>query len=282
MTNKHILYATDLTEEAVQAVLHIKPLVKKLNSKVSLIHVVRSYLKDWFSSGHVELHAEQRLKHWLEILSADGAQAGDIFITIGNVADSILSQAEEIGADMIMIGAGKKSFLDRHLTATTAETVVRHARQTVWVHKDVTFNGMHKVVCGVDLSASSKIALEKALDLCQTFGARLDILFVIKEPNYEAIGIPIEIEKERLAKYKEQKHQELIDFLTAIDFKDVEHTEQVRWGSAARTILGFANDGQADMIVLGAKGTGNLKHVLMGSTSERVLRTAPCSLLIVR
>ena len=53
-------------------------------------------------------------------------------------------------------------------------------------------------------------------------------------------------------------------------------------GTAADEILRVANDEHADLVVIATHGRGMLKHVLMGSTAERVVRHATCPVLVVR
>jgi nucleotide-binding universal stress UspA family protein len=53
-------------------------------------------------------------------------------------------------------------------------------------------------------------------------------------------------------------------------------------GRPAEEILAQATKKAVDLIVLGSQGTGSIKRLLLGSTSEQVLRNAPCSVLIVR
>jgi nucleotide-binding universal stress UspA family protein len=53
-------------------------------------------------------------------------------------------------------------------------------------------------------------------------------------------------------------------------------------GRPAEEILKQVRERAIDLVVLGSRGSGSLKRLLLGSTSEQVLREAPCSVLIVR
>jgi nucleotide-binding universal stress UspA family protein len=50
----------------------------------------------------------------------------------------------------------------------------------------------------------------------------------------------------------------------------------------ALTIINFAKDMKADVIIMGTHGRGAMAHLLMGSVAERVVRTAPCPVLTVK
>ena len=64
--------------------------------------------------------------------------------------------------------------------------------------------------------------------------------------------------------------------------KNVEVVEQVVQGKPSAEIMRFASDNEVDMIVLGTHGKGMLDQALFGSTTERVVRRAPCPVLTVR
>jgi nucleotide-binding universal stress UspA family protein len=55
----------------------------------------------------------------------------------------------------------------------------------------------------------------------------------------------------------------------------------VKTGHAAQEILKHAGDMRAELIVIGARGHGTLKRMLLGSTAERVVRHAPCPVMVI-
>lgn len=274
--------AIDLSEASAAMITHISQLIKELKGTLSLIYVTKSYLKDWIASGNIEREAQQRMEHWMKLMASEGIPTGQIIVKVGNIADNICITADLLNADLIIIGAGKKATINRHLTGTTAETVVRHASQSVWVHKTSIYSGLKKVLCGVDMSENATLALNQSISLCRTFNARIDILHAIKEPNIESLGIPPEELEERMEHFKAQKIEELETYLSDFDLKGLDRKTMVVWGSASKALLAYAADEQANLIVLGATGKTNLKRVMMGSTAEKALRSAPCSILIVR
>ncbi len=282
MINKNILLATDLSDLSIKAILHIGPLIKKLQGQLSLIYVVKSYFSDWISSHEVQRVAEQRLRHYLQRLNEDGTQTGNVIIEVGNVADQVLAAADGMDADIIIIGAEEKSALQRVVFGASAEAIVRQARQIVWIHKADSFKGIQKIICGVDFSPSSKGAFEKALSMAQNFEASLEVLHVIHVPNVEAIGLSKNIGEEKILAYKAQKTDELDAFVSDYNTDGTTIKKHVLWGNPAQVILNYAEDDDTDLIVLGEKGEGQIKRMIMGSTTEKVMRSTNCSLLICR
>jgi nucleotide-binding universal stress UspA family protein len=57
---------------------------------------------------------------------------------------------------------------------------------------------------------------------------------------------------------------------------------EVAYGRPFAEIISFAREKQVDLIVMGTHGRGAIAHVLLGSTTEKVVRKAPCAVLTVR
>ena len=64
------------------------------------------------------------------------------------------------------------------------------------------------------------------------------------------------------------------------DFQSVQQVHQI--GSPAQVILETAQSGQSDLIILGARGLGPVKELVLGSVSHRVVLHAPCSVLVMK
>ena len=89
-----------------------------------------------------------------------------------------------------------------------------------------------------------------------------------------------------IKKCEEESNQEeskkLDAFLKRFDFSGIKMEKHFTPGIPAHVVLDRAEDFDHDLIVVGAKGRSLLHHVLIGSTAEKILRYAPCSLLVVR
>jgi nucleotide-binding universal stress UspA family protein len=59
-------------------------------------------------------------------------------------------------------------------------------------------------------------------------------------------------------------------------------TSSVREGNPANEILSEADQGEYDLVVVGASAAADLKHSILGSVSSKVAWNAPCSVLVVR
>jgi len=137
------------------------------------------------------------------------------------------------------------------------------------------------ILVPLDFSESSRSALKYAWSLAQQLGGKL-ILFYSNEPvatpdfAYHPLMKPPE---EQAA--SAERELKLICEQEAIDPTQVAQII-VRSGRAHAQITETAESVKADLIVIATHGNTGLKHALLGSTTERVVRHAPCPVLVVR
>ncbi len=137
------------------------------------------------------------------------------------------------------------------------------------------------ILVPVDFSECSKKALAYAIPLAKQFGATIDVVHVV--PPYYALdpyGVAEyeRVEKELLATGEQRLARLLLDMIPSGIAADI----FVRTGKAAIEIVEVAKELEADLIILSTHGHTGLKHVILGSTAENVVRHAPCPVLTVR
>lgn len=134
---------------------------------------------------------------------------------------------------------------------------------------------LRKILVPVDFSECSGKALQYAIPLAKQFGAELTLVHVQHYP-YEVVEAAMFHEAALRAEQNE------LDSLLQKLGKIVPSRSVFRMGKAADEIVEVARETGADLIVLSTHGRSGLAHVLLGSTAERVVRYAPCPVLIVR
>jgi len=272
----NILFATDFSLGSKIALKTLKLLQKKYQINVFLIHAVESFWKNWVSEGLYQKEAMQRLQSWQKEYSKK--ELKKLYTKIGNPADSILDLARKTKANLILMGGKVTEETSRYKTGTAIESVVRSATKPVWICQR---DKLSKILCGVDGSPSSAKALQFAMDLSKRFSAELCIIHAL--PSYlPAFGMTERTIKREEEKFKVEDTNKIKKFLDGFNLKKIQAETQFQWGAPANVILDHAEDFNYDLIVIGAKGHSMLHHVLIGSTAEKVLRYAPCSLLVVR
>ncbi len=148
-----------------------------------------------------------------------------------------------------------------------------------------------KFLVAVDGSEHGWKALDLASDLTNVSDAELAILHVVAyEPmpeglaHYaEAEGIPIEEERGRYHDSRKLGDKITSDAEARARKNRVSRvTTRVAEGNPADQIVAFANSEGADMVFLGSRGLGDIKGLLMGSVSHKVMHLAPCTCVAVK
>ncbi len=138
---------------------------------------------------------------------------------------------------------------------------------------------IRKILVPLDFSVTSEKVLRYAVPFAKQFSAKLVLLHAIEPLPYPAdlgyvpLGevIPIEPTRKRLAELAQMAvDPELLD------------QSVVQIGVAFELIVDFAKQLDVDLIIISTHGYTGLKHVLLGSTAERVVRHASCPVLVVR
>ena len=141
---------------------------------------------------------------------------------------------------------------------------------------------IRKILVPYDFSQHSEHALDWAIELAEKWQARLELMHVVHIlPHAVALSRDVyaRVEQNQLATAQES--------LEAIRAKKTEGTTalldcQVRRGMPSQAICDEAKAQKTDLIVMGSHGRTGLSHVFIGSVAERVLRHAPCPVLVTK
>jgi len=136
-TPKNIMVATDFSACSDEAVRHGLELAEKLDARVHLVHVVTLQgfgpaALEPETLGDAETRAEQRLRGLARRWHATGRVA-DVRAPVGEPASMILLMAEQLRADLIVLGTHGRRGIRRLFVGSVAESVIREARCPVTV-----------------------------------------------------------------------------------------------------------------------------------------------------
>jgi universal stress protein A len=142
---------------------------------------------------------------------------------------------------------------------------------------------LKKVLVPVDFSETSKKAFQYALKFAEQFACEITLLHVV-QPMTPMVGAPLAVEpffgvedefsvaEKNLALLAAESHANGANFVNS----------SVRIGHAPNEITKAAKDLDMDLIIISTHGYTSWRHLCIGSTAERVVRTAPCPVLVVR
>lgn len=203
-------------------------------------------------------------------------------------SEAITREAAERRIDLIVMCSRRRP-LRAALIGSTAERVSRSAPCPVLVtHPDGRewMNGkpgplsLKRVLVAHDFSDYAEMALNYARQFAQKNDVELHLLHVLSAPLSSEPELAWTQGVAEGAYHKAAR--QLQRFVPAEAKRWHEVTTAVRWGKPYREVLDYAKEQQIDLICMGAHGAGFELQALFGSNVDRVLRQAPCPVLIAR
>jgi nucleotide-binding universal stress UspA family protein len=145
-------------------------------------------------------------------------------------------------------------------------------------------DGIKRAVVAVDLSIEhAKRCVHFASQLANATGCETIVLTVIK--NSEIVDTEGRIDYLKLQKIEGEAkgvHEALVVNSNLFTFQNRIKSEFLKSDDVADSICEYCRNVDADLVIVGRRGLGFLKGVLLGSVSEKVLKNSPCSVTVVK
>ena len=297
---KRILCAVDFSDFSRRALDHALSVARSYGSTVTALHVVAP-AHAVVAGAYFGLEmappimlptmdvdtATRELERFVTTEQVPGVKVETVVAEASEAYREILTQADHLHADLLVMGTHGRSGFERLFLGSTAEKVLRKARCPVMTVPPKAPDAMPsgpvpfaRIVCGVDFSVSSRMALDYATSLAQQNAAALAVVYVIEtHPLYVDFAPPAAIDLDAWT-------QEATSRLHRLVPEPVRATcsvaEVVREGAPYREILGLSHELAADLIVLGVRGRRAADLLFFGSTTHHVIREAQCAVLTFR
>jgi universal stress protein A len=170
------------------------------------------------------------------------------------------------------------------ITTSTASGLVQESNHNAaMVHGESWFTphrnlDLRRIIVPLDFSQCSRKALQYAAASALEFGAELWLVHVVQPFPLlpDAPGAGAEMDAARI----HSAAQNLEEWAKTIG--PIRATCAVRVGEAAEEITKFARNNHADLIIMATSGRTGFARLVVGSVAEKVLRSAPCPLFVVR
>jgi nucleotide-binding universal stress UspA family protein len=208
----------------------------------------------------------------------------------GHPVEEILRAAAEHPTDLVVVGSHGRSGVARLLLGSVAERVAREAPCSVLVTRPPA-RPFRRVVVGIDGSGPEELARsEQVVAWLRAFPlpAGCEVRLVTVLPNFHdparaMLTPPLAGNVMQLAGQEREQAHDQLDRLTQL-LADNERpvVAEIRSGDPVVALAAVAEDEGADLIVVGTSDPRGLERALLGSVAEGVLRSAPCSVLVVR
>jgi nucleotide-binding universal stress UspA family protein len=212
--------------------------------------------------------------------------AARLVLVEGDPAEAITDKAAELAAELIVMRSRRRP--NAALLGSTAEAVSRmapcpvfvsHPQEHNWLGKSGDIN-LKRVLVAYDFSGDSELALSYGLSLAREYQTALHLLHVLPErQKYKApelAFLPMNVDANL------SPASRLSGILPGELLAGFESRGVLREGLPYREILNYAEEQRMDLICIGASGSDYGMRTLFGSNADRVLRQAPCPMLIAR
>lgn len=279
-----VLAATDGSEHGFAAVVTGVTLAQRAGARFEVATVVEILLlpPPYSLPGPDAAEYELEFMREARVTAAEqarhaGAGEARIRVRAGLAPQLVNKVAQESGSDLIVVGANPQPALARSLVGPTGRRIVYLADRPILVANAPRREPYRRIVAAVDLSKTSLAVLDWAWTLAKVDGAELRALFVL-EPLPMMLARVARLREEGLRKAESELDRVLGE--TGLSAED-SVVKRIREGHAGREILQEAQEGDADLVVLGTHGFGFLDRLMLGSTSLYVLRHGHRALLVV-
>jgi nucleotide-binding universal stress UspA family protein len=288
ITFDHILCPTSLSAESDEALRYAIALTKTFASTLDVCYCLESTAEsdDQFRRATKELEASVRSR-----IRPLGSQkwSWTTNILVGEPATAIVREAADRRVDLIVMRSRRRPHAAA-LLGSTAEAVCRtapcpvlvtHPQEQMWAGLSTNEISMERVLVAYDYSSDAELALSYGLSLALEYGAELHLLHVIA-PTIRQESSEISLLQRGLESDFHRAAQRLQRVISTESIKGCRLKLAVREGQPYREVLAYSEEQNIDLLCMGASGTGFGMRALFGSNADRVLRQAPCPVLIAR
>lgn len=275
MTIRTVLALTDLTAHADDILTQAASVAEAFDATLHVLHVADESSED---------EAAAELDERLERVPFDASQVRVHIRPSDDVTGVARSYVREHGADLIVMGTHSRGGIARLVFGSTSETLMHRAPcpiMTLGTHVKASTD-VQSILTPVDFSESSEHAARQAHRLARHYQARHDLLFVVERhivPSFNDTGIP-GIGVKDMGKELADNAEAALRALISQEDRSDQIATHVRRGSVAATITEAAEELESDLIVMAARGLSEDERVKLGSVTERVMRSAPCPVLV--
>ena len=303
MTPRHILVPTDFSPGAEAALDHALSWADQFQASLHLLHVVHEANTDLYGLGDAEAHidrlreeaesaAQARLAELAPDVSARAVHTAVVPHPRGDVADAIDEYVSHFAIDLVVMGTHGRRGLERYVLGSVTNRVVRRRVAPVLTVREPGEEADAKgetvaydrVLAPIDFSDHSKTALRLSKEVTSQYEGTQHLLFVAEQrvvPTFSDTGIPgvgvVEMDSEIVANAEQALHE----LNASVGGPEVSTACHVDEGDVAQIIVEFAEAREADLIVMATRGLTGIDRFVLGSNTERVVRTAPCPVLTV-
>ena len=304
-----ILVGVDFSRDSREAVRFVSVIQFTSGSELSIAHIIKvsKELHDLSQSVDLEegirtvrqqsRHQATKHVHRLQNVLPQPNLKLTIDVKEGSVGEELESLLIKKRIDLAVLGTRGIAGIKRFLLGSVSEGILLHAPCSVlivrgqarWLQRGL------RILMAIDESSESQTALQFLNQLQFPVNSELILFHVVEPVDYQVVqdnyGIVklgrqeqvtlANFEKERWMRLEKSRKALLKDAQRKMRIKKVKG-ESISTGVAAEEILKAAKRFRSDLIVMGSRDITGIKRTFLGSVSQKVVRHASCSVLVVR
>jgi universal stress protein E len=277
-----ILCATDLTLKSDAAVDRAGVLATQLDAELVLLHAVphstfASVLELGLRSSMERMKERTRAPQWRHAL------APNTMIRIGSAAQVVARTAQEVGADLVVLGPHDRETRGA-LAGTTAARVLSERRWPVLIARQPVHGGYRRVLLALDLNPESAAVIRAAETLVLRDETKASVVHSCHLP-YNALLDTAGMHQQTIAGFPgmvtAQARDNIVELLERESGGSIDYSVTISRDSAAVAIGKVAGRLQPDLIIMGTRGHGPVRRALLGSVASRVMESVMTDVLVV-
>lgn len=293
---ERILCATDFSDVSGTVIPYGIEMAKKLDAKLYVCHVIdlpaiSVYGESVFDPlSHQQYFIDFARKEMDNRLSGEDVD-WEPLISIGQTTDEIARLVAEKAIDMVVTATHGRSGLKRFFLGSVTERLMRILPCPLLVLRaegmaeGEEFRGrfpFRNILVAYDFSKDSEEAFRTSLSIAQEFESNLHIVHVVEPTAYkDFLKFPGETGEPLPGDIHDTLKENLLALVPTEAFNWCEIQAEILVGKPYAELVSYAGEKGIDLIALGVRGHGKVEELLVGSTTDRVIRRAPCPVLSV-
>jgi nucleotide-binding universal stress UspA family protein len=283
---RDIFVPSDLAPSSDRAFEHAAMLAERLGARLTLYHVVQTFAEGATRAADPQRAALKRdlrdaREHLERRLAGSDALVEILVEHDESIHRALVRTLRARKPDLTVMSTHGRGWLAQLFTGSVAETALDVARQPLLLVREPEHGvalPYRRILVPTDMSRESGRAFPMAAMLARTFGAEVIGLHVATPPHgdgyFGTSGVAYELDS------SVPSEQALVDFM-GTGFIGAQLTPRVMLGCSWDQIITSAKQEHADLIVMSTHGRDSLRDKVIGSHTERVMRQAPCPVLVV-
>lgn len=297
---RNILVPIDFSKMSIQAIKTAIRLARQFGATIHLAHVRQFECAGFaapmppmvpFSLIAYEQNGEKSIVKELNALACQCSISSATCHVLGGAPafDEICRLAQKIPADLVVMPTHGRTGLKHVFFGSTAERVVQHSPCPVLVVREKKRKSKTRpaliprtILVPIDFSRCSMAGLQYAIGFANEFDAKIILLHATYLGYvYSSEGTALYDVRGLQEAAREIAERQMRKLTRSAKFGRVKLQTALTEGSPVHDICDFAKYHEVDLIITSTHGLTGLKHIVMGSVAEHVVRRAPCSVLVV-